>query len=99
MAKFVKEVQPTEKSYLVELTQSEVDVIMGIVSDLCDNPQRKVSMVYAFDETVAIPNEQGMEVLNGVLMGLNNLATGSLDYEYEDYWESYALWDFKYKTT
>ena len=99
MAKFLKEIQPTEKSYLVELTQSEVDVIMGIVSDLCDNPQRKVSMVYAFDESVSTPTDRGMETLNGILNGLGILSGGELDYDYDDYWDTYSLEEFRYRTT
>lgn len=99
MAKFVKEVLPTEKSYVVELTESEVDMLLGIVTDLCDNPQREVSMVYGVDESVAIPTAHGQDVLQGILNGLGKLTKDCEHYDYEDYWEMYALKELDYKTT
>lgn len=97
MARFIKEIEPTEVSYLVELTQSEVDVLMGIVSDFYDNPQRKVKMVYEFDESVSSLNERGMQVIEGLAKGLDNLVGGGVDYDYEEYWDMYPLEDIRYR--
>jgi predicted AAA+ superfamily ATPase len=100
MAKIIETVVPTEKSYRIELTQSEVDMLVGIVSDLCDNPQRKVSMVYEADGDVSFPSEYGAKVLKSILDGIGGAQTSDIEnYDYYDYWDSYPLKELDFKTT
>lgn len=84
MAEVVKVVEPTEVEYVIKLTQSEVDFIVGILSDLSDNPQRRVRMVYENDESYVEPTEHGLTIANDVSKAL--ASTQCDDYDYYEYW-------------
>lgn len=83
MARLVKEVEPTEKTYLVELTQSEVDFVVGLCHDLSDN--RRVAMLYAVDESFVVPTADAQRIASGVASSL--VSTHADDYDYFEYWE------------
>lgn len=86
MGKFVTRNAPTESTYVFEFTQSEVDVLAGIVADLLDNPHRRVHMDYVVDGDYVKPSSLGMEKLQGAFDALNR-ADQSDNYDYFDYWE------------
>ena len=88
MAKLIEGDKPREITYTVELTQSEVDMLVGIASDFLDNPQRKVTMKYHMDGTENVPTKRGYKVLKGFMKGLSG--TQAPDYDYFDYWDDYA---------
>lgn len=88
MAKLINGDEPREITYTVELTQSEVDMLVGIASDFLDNPERRVTMKYHIDDTENVPTKRGYEVLNGFVNGLGG--TQAPDYDYFDYWEDYV---------
>jgi hypothetical protein len=86
VAKLIEVVEPTEKEYVVRLSQSEVDFIMGIISDLADNPYRRVRVAYETDDSYVKPSEKGMEIVKGLLdTGL--AAVQSDDYDWFSYWD------------
>lgn len=87
MGKFITRNVPTEATYVFEFTQSEVDVLGGIVADLLDNPQRKVHLDYVVDGDYVKPSELGMDKLMGCAQAFNRVDQ-SEDYDYFDYWET-----------
>lgn len=93
MAKIVKEVPPSEPTYLVELTQSEVDVIAGLAHDFCDNPQRQVSMRYEVDEDTVKPTPKGHMVLEGIANAFLPYTDKDGNYDYYEFWEEFESWD------
>lgn len=86
MGKYIKEVPPTESEFVIQLTQSEVDMLTGIIADLLDNPQRRVRMKYEADDSYVAPTAQGINALKGAMNALGAVEQ-SLEYDYYDYWE------------
>lgn len=85
MGKFIKEIEPGEKEYVVQLTQSEVDMIQGIIADLLDNPQRRVRMKYEVDGAYVAPSKKGVEALKGAANAFKPISE-AIDYNYYYYW-------------
>lgn len=86
MGKFIRGVEPTERQFIVQLSQSEVDLLQGIVVDLLDNPQRRVRMAYEVDGDYVEPSKRGMEVLREICDTFLRIEQ-SPDYDYFDYWD------------
>lgn len=90
MSELINVVEPVQKSYVLELTQEEVDVLTGIMADFLDNPHRKVSMLYSMDDSHVIPNENGMRIIESALKGFSQIEKAD-NYDYHDYWEEIDL--------
>lgn len=86
MANFITAKPPTQPTYVFEFTQDEVDVLAGIVLDLTDKV-RKVQMDYTVDGSPVVPSERGHEVLKAVGKAFGTATSGSLDYDYFDFWD------------
>lgn len=84
MAELIEKIVPSEAKYKIELTQTELDFMVGIMSDLTDNPQRRVRMVYESDESYVEPTPLGHEAARSIYVALGGLDMD--DYNYDDYW-------------
>jgi hypothetical protein len=84
MAELLEKIVPTEATYKIELTQSELDFMVGIMSDLSDNPQRRVRMIYEIDESYVEPTALGYRAAKAIYTALSGLDCD--DYDYDDYW-------------
>lgn len=87
MGNFITKNVPTEATYVFEFTQTEVDMLAGIVSDLLDNPQREVHIDYVVDGDCVEPSYLGMQKLKGIAKAFNHVEQ-SEDYDYFDYWDT-----------
>lgn len=87
MAKFIEEKKPTEATFIFEFTQTEVDILTGIVNDFLDNPQRRVYMSYEVDGDTVKPSPHGMSRLQNIATAMNEVMQGE-NYDYFDYWET-----------
>lgn len=87
MGRFIEKREPTEATYVIELTQTEADMLAGIVADLLDNPQRQVYLDYQFDGGLVMPTKNGMLALHGAQQALNGIKQSD-EYDYDDYWET-----------
>lgn len=88
MATVVEVIEPTEKEYLVKLSQTEVDFLQGIMSDFMDNPQREVYLVYHVDQDEVQPSGKGKAALESIFNALTEIPM-SEHYDYYDYWTNY----------
>jgi hypothetical protein len=86
MAKLVKR-KKSKKRFLIELSQKEIDFIGGIMNDLNDNPQRKVSMTYDVDETKVKPTKKGQKIVRKFVKNVVDPIDYAEDYDYYDYWK------------
>lgn len=85
MAKFIEAKQPTEPSYVFELSSTELYIISGIINDMLDG--RGVYMVYPEDGDNVKPNENGVKALRTALRAFDDAKADHMSFEYFDFWE------------
>ncbi len=64
-----------------------MDFLLGIMSYLGDNPQRRVRMAYEVDDSYVAPTELGVRMAQDIYDGLKSLDISDGEYDYFDYWE------------
>lgn len=85
LAKYVSVEEPTEKTYVIELTQSELDFMVGVMTDLSED-YRDVQMLYPMDGDTVRPSDLGRKKATDIAVALSG--NDAHDYEYFDYWET-----------
>jgi hypothetical protein len=86
MAKFIEIIKPIEASYRIEITQTELDILAGLLNDLTDN--RGVTVRYSQEYSEVIPTPNCHLALRNIRNILFEASPGDYTYgEYFDYWE------------
>ncbi len=84
MAEYVEKIEPTEAVHVIKLSQSEMDLLGGIINDLTDN--RGVVMDYTKDNSRVILNAKGYHKMEDIRSAFERVAQ-DIDFDYFDWWK------------